>query len=1240
MPHKANKNYNPNGERRAEGGRQTALLPQKTRKIYSYNQVKKALSEGFRNPAAVPVSRFQFFAKKDGKERPVGAFAGSDPRTIKFYLELAQKHNWAVLYQGTILITKKKAEKLRENRRIAKGDIEKLVQLDQSVLFGEEVVRLAYRVLIDIDKKDEVAIRKLVKYLRKLKIYPEVWETKDGYHLYVYFYDRKEEIIVIDEDGKQKVFVGFILPRADDNRIKDVEECLKVLCAKLNIETDIVSATHAVWLEGFPNPLKDGFATKLLFKGFPLPLQDVWQKLLNVNPAKVFKKVRQNKIRYYRKRKPKKQDKDKEEEAHRELDDLLLREHSNVFFALSQHGTLKACKKLLDAGYELDDIKFELERRLNIRTSSDEEVLQEFLAYFEKNYTTHTRKQESPPKEDEHKEEERKHEHYWELALRVIEAWEKGYQKISHIAKYLRVPRTNIYNLRSFLKKHGYEWEDLFTKSEEVLAFLKAHAKGGNKWKRKKEWDREAWLEEFQRLKPEYIRLRKEEAKARRAKKRLAPVLFLPAGSVYIGNIQVYSFPLVVGWSTRTNRPPRTSKKKTNPSRARRNKLFTPAVPLVILSKHYSTQLRDALYEVLQRYHSEDGLPVVLVVPSRFSDTGSTSLKLTPYKVPPRNFRQLWQEIKEKFGKTIQGLSTKNGAVDWFLRAWERFKEEIMSRGWVSVGSSPFPSKEGQFFSSLSTKLSTCQEEPSNKLTKTERSEKAHPDKTEPTHQMLDKTFGKEVKPMQEQITAFTSFTSSNGCGDPKTALPVPVDGEPLGSSTSVSEQDTLTSTPSSSGQLAEEFEKETEEPAELVMSEEGLREEEQKRIPSEMTWEDLLQALVDGELSEEEFGRILFETEKKKGITLRGVFSAIRKLLEKAEKAQNCLREGKLQEAEKLLESINRDLQDLEEKTRNALEKRGGLKHPRKKLIAILMKLNDFSLKQLGVHFIYRREEIGKFIKLLDEALERYLIESGYDLEKDFQTIVKAFLETYAFAFLRWAPTREMFFKKFIKYRWAMKFEGGPTYFKDTTGRTYSIAEIIRWVDNYLEQTTSVPGFPPSQVVQTVVKFFEGKAKGSDVVKVSGEELATAIYTAWKNADPEKANLVAVSEYIDKYEGVLWRKLNNGHYVLLVSSDETETRIRDYVLGLKQAKKNGQGQTSADGNGSLGFQSSNGNNGNGKYDIDQIIHTLQKEGKVYVPQQFLHEIVRELRRRGFSVNYWTTTGLIELAGGDDELPF
>jgi hypothetical protein len=179
----------------------------------------------------------------------------------------------------------------------------------------------------------------------------------------------------------------------------------------------------------------------------------------------------------------------------------------------------------------------------------------------------------------------------------------------------------------------------------------------------------------------------------------------------------------------------------------------------------------------------------------------------------------------------------------------------------------------------------------------------------------------------------------------------------------------------------------------------------------------------------------------------------------------------------------------------------------------------------------------------------------------------------------------------------------------------------------------------------------------------VSRQELETAIYNAWRKVDKDKADRLAVSRYIDRFEGVLWRKLNNGHYGLLVSSDKVRARIRDYVLELKQAKKNGQGQTSADGNVSVGSEllthnGNNGNgkpsadgngslgstslstNGNGKYDIDQIIHTLEEEGRVVVPPQWGQEIVRELRRRGFSVNYWPATGLIELVGGDDELPF
>jgi hypothetical protein len=223
------------------------------------------------------------------------------------------------------------------------------------------------------------------------------------------------------------------------------------------------------------------------------------------------------------------------------------------------------------------------------------------------------------------------------------------------------------------------------------------------------------------------------------------------------------------------------------------------------------------------------------------------------------------------------------------------------------------------------------------------------------------------------------------------------------------------------------------------------------------------------------------------------------------------------------------------------------------------LLKLNDFSLKQFGVPFIYGRKEVGKFMKLLDKALDKYLIVSGYDLEKDLQTILRAFLETYAYSYLRFKPTKEMFFRRFIEYRDDIR--SGLTTFRNTTGKGVSIGEIKKWVESYLEQTTSVLGFPSSQVVQTAIRLFEERTQGRDAVKVSREELKTAIYSAWINADKEKANRLAVSEYIDKFEGVLWKKLNNGHYGLLVSSDKVRARIRDYVLELKQAKKNGQGQ-------------------------------------------------------------------------------
>jgi len=532
----------------------------------------------------------------------------------------------------------------------------------------------------------------------------------------------------------------------------------------------------------------------------------------------------------------------------------------------------------------------------------------------------------------------------------------------------------------------------------------------------------------------------------------------------------------------RTNRPPQTSKKRKNPSsppRAGRQQRLTPAVPLVILSRDYSTQLRDALYEILQRYHSEDGLPVVLVVPSRFSDTGSTILKLAPYKVPPRNFRQLWPKIKEKFGKTVQGLSTRNGALDWFLKAWEQVKDKTTL---VSVPSTPFPVKKEKP-SILSYLLSA-------KPLLTEQTEL--PEKKD---EKKDNNYGKAVLSM-----------------------------------------------------------------AEFYELERLFQDHPDKKISELMPY-----------MSER--ARQLFEQVQQ---VLKGELARLYKLKERGE-----------------LDSAPRMVEEAE---------------------SIIRLLEDRFLGLLSLSSVI-------FHRLLDTILRNYEKIYGPDL---------VFLE------LRRAGSYSEFMTK-----------------------TVYLQEQLRALKTQKpKREPKKLRLPPSKVIEDVVRFFEGRRS-----QVSRQELETTIYAAWRKIDKENADRLAVSRYIDRYEGILWKKLSNGHYGLLVSSDEVRARIRDYVRELKKAKKNGQGQTSADGNGSVGSEllthngdnrsgepSADGNgslgstslptNGNGKYDIDQIIHTLQKEGKVYVPPQFLHEIVRELRRRGFSVNYWPATGLIELAGGDDEIPF
>jgi len=109
--------------------------------------------------------------------------------------------------------------------------------------------------------------------------------------------------------------------------------------------------------------------------------------------------------------------------------------------------------------------------------------------------------------------------------------------------------------------------------------------------------------------------------------------------------------------------------------------------------------------------------------------------------------------------------------------------------------------------------------------------------------------------------------------------------------------------------------------------------------------------------------------------------------------------------------------------------------------------------MKEFGVRFLYNEDDMKRYMRLLDDALERYLMESGYDLEKDFQTILRAFLETYAYAFLKHKPTKEMFLRRFIEYRHDIK--EGTVDFKDAKGRRITTLEIKNLVENYLKEVS-----------------------------------------------------------------------------------------------------------------------------------------------------------------------------------------
>jgi hypothetical protein len=227
--------------------------------------------------------------------------------------------------------------------------------------------------------------------------------------------------------------------------------------------------------------------------------------------------------------------------------------------------------------------------------------------------------------------------------------------------------------------------------------------------------------------------------------------------------------------------------------------------------------------------------------------------------------------------------------------------------------------------------------------------------------------------------------------------------------------------------------------PATLREYVQRLKAERELKLQEEM----LLQVLSEMEKEEEE--------EKKRGITLKGVLSIAERLHERIQRLKAHLKDVESKEVKTLIEKMDKDIQELKERAQYTLEARKGLRFPHRKLAFILLRLNEFSWKYLGARLIHSKEDMKRYMRLLDEVLAEYLTESGYDFEKDFPKILRAVLETYAYVNLRFYVSDEVFFRNFLKYR--LSIGKGLTYFKDHMGNTRSMGEIINWVENYLEE-------------------------------------------------------------------------------------------------------------------------------------------------------------------------------------------
>ena len=393
---------------------------------------------------------------KDGT--PIDRKVFRSDGTMEKLLSEAKRRGWALLYRGMFFIPEEVWKEYRGNYATANRlEVFKLDRLTQ----------VAPHILIDIDKDSFENLKRVVKYLHKLGIYPEVWESASGegsYHVYIHLAGQVWRKVEKKEEGEDVEHRWAYLPYASDYRVERSIEALKEIFSRLGVKHDSISATRAVWMEGFPNPEKGGRSSKKIWDGAVHRIDKLYEKLLPVWEGIQKKKAIKQFLAEIQPR--------KRVEVRGTYEVVSEEEYSNVIDYLQDN--ISTAFRMIDRGYTRMEAEVELRAGWTGDEKQFERAFPKFWDWVEATY----KPLEVSPKKEAKPKEKRKHLHYWEHIPYIWKVLlEDGLDSsLNHIHRKTGIPKGTLSYIFRIVSK-----EQILQAPEEAQELLKQYQKGGDR---------------------------------------------------------------------------------------------------------------------------------------------------------------------------------------------------------------------------------------------------------------------------------------------------------------------------------------------------------------------------------------------------------------------------------------------------------------------------------------------------------------------------------------------------------------------------------------------------------------------------------------------------------------------------------------------------------------------------------------------------------------------------------------